>query len=89
MKVDERISKDCKINNAETGRVTCKKLNIGFERNFRTDNYMQDIQLSASQADQKFPVFGWLYDSGRFWTVTKYRGSNIEEQRTCLDEASG
>ena len=50
MKVDERISKDCEISHRDATKVTCESLNIGFERNFRTDNYMQDFQLSASMA---------------------------------------
>lgn len=84
MKDDERISKDCRISSRDETRVICDSLNIGFERNFRTDNYMQDIQLSAALAGQEFPVFGWIYDSGRFWTVTKYRGNNIAQKREDL-----
>ena len=43
MKVNERVTKDCTISSRDAERVDCNSLNLGFQRNFRTDNQLQDI----------------------------------------------
>ena len=35
-------------------------------------------------AETDFHTFGWIYDSGRFWTVTRKRANNIKDERKDL-----
>ena len=35
-------------------------------------------------ADTDFHTFGWMYDSGRFWTKTRKRADNVQESRNDL-----
>ena len=84
MKADDRISKDCQISDADETRVTCSKINLGFSRNFQTDSYVQDLQFSYDMGETDFSTFGWIYDSGRFWHVTKKKANNYQEDRSDL-----
>ena len=35
-------------------------------------------------ADTDFHTFGWMYDSGRFWTVTRKKANNVQADRKDL-----
>ena len=35
-------------------------------------------------ANTDFHTFGWMYDSGRFWTVTRKKANNVQDKREDL-----